>query len=144
MRIIGLLTVTVLVLCVFTYFTRQHYSGKVNELQPGGGSDAQMYASAIRAARGAVQNSEAGRRKQFVLEIRLADAIGPAENPVYNVRGADSEILAVTSDSMDNGRCDRLADGEHGAEAQSIGFTGLICRNRNNGAEYTVSLERDR
>ena len=148
MRLLGLLTVAVLVLCFFTYFTRQPISSPPNNLQPGG-SDAQRYASAIKAARGAVENSEAGRRRNFVLEMRLANsesagAIEAAENPVYSVEGEDSEILVVTSNAMENGRCSRFAAGEYGGAAGSAGFTELVCRNRISRSEYNVSLDRGR
>ena len=148
MRMIGLLIVAVLVLCLFTYFTRQPISGPANELQPGG-SDAQRYASAINAARGAVQNSAASRRRNFVLEMRLANsesdgAIDAAENPVYTVEGESSEILVLTSNGVENGRCSRFAAGKYGGAARTAGFTELVCRDRNSRAEYNVSLERDR
>lgn len=147
MRILGLLTVVVVILCIFTYYTGQRPNGLPVSEQAGNGSAASTYASAIEAARSAVQNSEAEKRRKFVFGMQLTaneppQAARSAENPVYTLEGAHSEILVVTTNSMDNGLCIMFAKGEYGSAAAGVGFSNVTCRNRTNGAVYYVRLYR--
>ena len=147
MRILGLLTVVVVILCIFTYYTGQRPNNLLLPEQAGNGSAASTYASAIKAAKTAVQNSEAEKRRKFVFGMQLTaneppQAARSAENPVYTVEGADSEILVVTANSMDNDLCTMFANGEYGSAAAGVGFSNVTCRNRTNGAVYEASLYR--
>lgn len=147
MRILGLLTVVVVILCIFTYYTGQRPNGLPVSEQAGNGSAASTYASAIEAARSAVQNSEAEKRRKFVFGMQLTanerpEASRAIENPVYTFEGANSEILVITSNSTDNSLCTMFAKGEYGSAAAGIGFSTVTCRNRTNGAVYDVRLYR--
>jgi hypothetical protein len=141
MRELGFIAALILILCCMTYFTRQTVIG----VPPDVNSANSTYGPAIKAAENAKQIAGAESRRRWVLSLQLTVKGEPsAENPTYTAEGENSEILAVTSNSMDSRVCLALANGDQGSAAASVGFIDVRCRNSSSGAVYNVPISRSR
>lgn len=81
-------------------------------------------------------------RAAFVRGLqKMADENGPkSESPVYSVTGDNEDRLTITSNTMDPDLCLRFEESIYAKSAASLGFTKLICRNRNSNAVFTFDL----
>jgi hypothetical protein len=127
-----LLAAAVLVICCVTFLTRR--TADENSAGPANTT----YGTALKAAEAAKRSADAGGRKRWVLSLQLtgADRQDPsrsADNTAYDVEGQNSDVLVVTSNSMNGGTCSAFADSEQGLAAAGMGFATVSCRNRSSG-----------
>jgi hypothetical protein len=137
MRYLGLIAALVLIVCGVTYYTREPVVGPNG--QPLG---TERYSSAINAARGASKFVDAEKRRRWAVSMQSNDYENPqGGQSQYSTAGENSEILVVTSISMDNFRCASIASGSIGTAAAREGFTKLSCRNRSNDLVFDADLK---
>jgi len=142
---LGFVAALVVILCYVTYLMRQPAVGLSVAQNSASAANSTTYTSAIKAAVNAKRNADIETRRRWVLGLQLTasehpDASRSTESPTYTVEGENSEILVVTSNSMDSGLCSLFANGDYGSAAADEGFTTVSCRNRSTGGVYDVPV----
>lgn len=86
-------------------------------------------------------------RRRFALRVQEAVLENPSKYPTDFIFTTEdylekSDTLVVTGGALVKKDCDRLASGDDGQAAASLGFNRVVCRNRRLRNEWALQLER--